>query len=461
MKDFQSIIKRIICVMILFVLFVGMFSVSAQASEVEPQQYEIHTPEDLFKISDDPEGSYILMNDLDMTEYVWHPVVFSGKLDGNGHGILNLTVSGVSESSAVTYDGNRKTYDTFFSGMFGCLINAEISNLKLINIRGLIETDVPCFLGSIAGYSEHSSIVNCRISGQLELRAHDRMFGVGGIVGYGSGLIEECSSDMILICVDTDAQTKDEQFLGGAYAAGYIDLIGNEIIIHGYDSDHGYVHNGGAVGMYIQYPLTTNVIGYINDNSVTGEITFFEDNYDRRAYCEAYVGETMNWRYQLLRNTDGFKRNELFDYSVELRPEMCENPTYSAEEYQGACPDFGYTEYRCNTCGYTYRDQYTLPVHTVSHWETVKEATTEETGLQSGKCDRCGLVLQLETEKLEPTEPETQAAVSTEATVPSQPEAEEGNTNRNALSARLVVAAAVFILLLIAAALLVAEKRKM
>ena len=93
--------------------------------------------------------------------------------------------------------------------------------------------------------------------------------------------------------------------------------------------------------------------------------------------------------------------------------------------------------------------------------ETVKEATTEETGLQSGKCDRCGLMLQLETEKLEPTEPETQAAVSTEATVPSQPEAEEGNTNRNALSARLVVAAAVFILLLIAAALLVAEKRKM
>ena len=80
------------------------------------------------------------------------------------------------------------------------------------------------------------------------------MFGVGGFVGYGSGTLESCQGDFTLICTDTDAQTRDEQFMGGAYAAGHLNVKDCTVAIDGYDSDHGYVHNGGLVGMYIFYP---------------------------------------------------------------------------------------------------------------------------------------------------------------------------------------------------------------
>lgn len=377
------------------------------AEEPEPARYEIITPEDLFTICEDPTGIYELANDLDMTGYEWRPIDFSGRLEGNGHAILNLSVSGVSDSHAITYDGNRKPYDTYFSGMFGCLVDAEISDLKLLNIRAFTETDLPCFLGSFAGYSDHSMIINCEVNGILELRAHDRMFGVGGIVGYGNGMIEQSKADMTLICTDTDPGKKDEQFLGGAYAAGYVDLVNNQIIVDGYDSDHGYVHNGGAVGMYIQYPLETNVKGYINGNTVTGKITFFEDNYDRRAYCEAYVGETMNWRYQQKDNTASFVRDERFVYDVELRPEMCTDPTYTETMFAFGCDDYGYTEYVCDSCGYTYKDNYTPLVHSVTNWSVVTAATVEDEGVSSGECDKCGALQERTVPRIEPTEPAT------------------------------------------------------
>lgn len=455
--------KRIhpVCLLLCLMLIIGLAPVRVWAEETDEQIYEICTPEDLFKIGEDPSGTYYLMNDLDMTGLDWHPLDFSGRLEGGGHAILNLSVSGVSDTSAVTYDGNRKQYDTFFSGMFGCLTNAEICDLKLLNVRALVETDVPCFLGSIAGYSDHSLIINCQVSGQLELRAHDRMFGVGGIVGYGNGMIEYCKSDMVLICTDTDAATKDEQFLGGAYAAGYVDLIGNEITVDGYDSDHGYVHNGGTVGMYIQYPLQTNVIGYLNGNTVTGKITFFEDNYDRRAYCEAYVGETMNWRYQLLDNTESFLRDERFDYSRELRPEMCEDPVYSEQIQESDCQSYGYTEYRCESCGYTYRDQYTILTHRVSQWQTVKDPTVEETGLQTGKCDVCGLEQQREIECLEPTEPkQPQTEPKTEPkTEPSLP-AKQAPVEAERITIEPLVSIAAVILLAAIVLLLAFRRRK-
>ena len=58
----------------------------------------------------------------------------------------------------------------------------------------------------------------CTVTGCLELRAHDRMFGVAGVVGYGSGTVEGCTVDVTLICTDTDPNTKDEQFMAAVFS---------------------------------------------------------------------------------------------------------------------------------------------------------------------------------------------------------------------------------------------------
>lgn len=41
---------------------------------------------------------------------------FSGTFDGNGHSILNLSVKTVSKHTMMTYDGNRKEYETYGAG---------------------------------------------------------------------------------------------------------------------------------------------------------------------------------------------------------------------------------------------------------------------------------------------------------------------------------------------------------
>lgn len=417
--------RKIFMIFMLALLLLCAMAIPASAEE---SPIEIHTAEDLQAMAQNPAGSYILMKDLDMAGIPWKSLDFTGKFDGNGYAILNLFLSQPSEETPDSCDGNRKLYETQYVGLFGTLKNAEVKNLKLINVRGLVETDFPCFLAAIAGYCEESTISGCTVTGNLELRAHDRMFGIGGIAGYGSGTIENCVTDVTLICTDTDATTRDEQFLGGAYATGYMDVIDCDITLDGYISEHGYVHSGGLVGMWMQYPLGMKTCRKIVDNVVHGKITFFEDNTDRRAYCAAHVGEMLVSVYEMHHNLQYFKRDERKDYSVELRPEMCPDPVYTETVMEPGCDTFGYTSYRCQTCDYSYTDNYRLFAHSVTDWTELEAPTIEKTGLQEGNCDLCGAVEQqiLETLPPQPTQtlpPETEPAV--EVTIPEEPVAEE------------------------------------
>lgn len=350
---------RRVTFLLILVLLISLLPVPA-AGATEKTPVPIRTPEELAQMAKDPAGSYILMNDLDMTGVSWKSLDFSGSLDGNGHAILNLTLSEPGEATPMSMDGNRKEYETQYVGLFGSLTDAVVKNLNLINVRALVETDEPCFLAGIAGYCENSAISDCTVSGTLELRAHDRIFGVGGVIGFGCGTVERCQVDVTLICTDTDAATKDEQFLGGVFAAGFVDVVESNVHIQGYASEHGYAHNGGITGMYIQYPLETKHFGKLDRNRVEGFISFFEDNRDRRAYCKAYCGETLAYRYSMQGNTQKFKRDEHRKYDVELRPEMCPVPVYAETIVAASQDTFGYTEFACETCDHTYRDHYTV-----------------------------------------------------------------------------------------------------
>lgn len=227
----------------------------------------------------------------------------------------------------------------------------------------------------------------------MSLTDSAKMWGTGGIAGFGSGNLDNITTDVTLVCVDTDAAVRDEQFMGGAYAAGFLNIRNCSITIDGYDSDHGYVHDGGLVGMYMVYPLELSKTyqGEVLNNKVKGMITFFEDNTDRRAYCQANMGEVMNWTYAYSGFTSDFKRNETYDYSVTLLPEMCSNPSYSDTVTEATATDFGYTTHTCSTCGYTYSDKYTIHEHKVDNYSVVKEATgtDKKDGIEAGTCSLC------------------------------------------------------------------------
>lgn len=281
---------------------------------------KINTAEDLVNMRNNPKGHYILKADIDMTGVNWTPFTFEGTLDGDDHKITNLKILTVGNAVEKTYDGNMKEYDTRFAAMFDVLRGGKVKNLTLENYEADITCDTPCFVGSIAGFTDNALVRDCSIKGKITLRAHDRMFGTGGIAGYGTGRFESVNADTILICIDTDKVNKDEQFMGGALAAGFPDLVKCNIKIDGYGSEHGYAHNGGLIGLYMIYPKGFDYEGTFDTNNVTGRITFFEDNEDRRAYCKPFVGELMNRIIHERNNTHSFEVNEVFTYDVDLMP---------------------------------------------------------------------------------------------------------------------------------------------
>ena len=407
---------------LLLLVLAMLLPLALPAAAQEGEAIPIHTAEELLAVKDNPGADYILMADLDMKGITWNSPDFSGTFDGNGHSILNLTISQPGMEKNKSWDGNKNGYDTDFFGMFATLQGAQVKNLTLLNVRAQIDWDAPVFLGAIAGYAQDSRIENCSVSGILELRAHDRIFGIGGLVGYGSGRVDKCKVDVTLINTDTGVDTKDEQYLGGIYAAGFMDVYDCQVVLAGFISDHGYVHSGGIVGIYAEYPLGEGKKGYIKRNQVSGKITFFEDNNKRRAYCEPYVGEALVNRWYPDGNTQDFTRDERKEYDVELRPEMCPEPLYTVEIIEPDCDALGYTRLTCRSCGYSYIDSYSLPAHRVTQWTLVKEPTLEEEGLSTGVCS-CGLDQTRVEPKLEPepTTVPTEEAPAAQAPQPSEP----------------------------------------
>ena len=399
--------KRLAAILALLCLLAVPTAYADETAEPMP----IYTVEELLAIAEDPAGSYILMADLDLAGIPWPCINFSGSFDGNGHALLNLELSQLGSETAIVYDGNKIAYDAYPVGFFGILQNAEVKNLQLLNVRALVDTDVPCMLGGLAGVSWDSTVTGCTVTGCLELRAFDRMFGVAGLIGYGNGTVDSCTVDATLICTDTDPNTKDEQFMGGIFSTGYMDVSNCTVNIDGYCSEYGYVHNGGITGMYMRNPIGYEYKGNLLGNTITGKITFFECNNNRRAYCAAIVGEVLG-PCNRESNTSDFIRDERKEYDIELRPEMCPEPVYTESVVAPGCSTYGYTEYVCDSCGYTYRDDYTLFAHTVTQWTVVQEPTTQEEGLSQGSCDFCGL----EFTRTEPVVEEIPTLPPTEAT---------------------------------------------
>lgn len=382
-------------------LLAGLLSVPALAAEDEA--VPISTVEELALLGRDPAGSYVLTRDLDMSGVDWVPVAFQGTFDGGGHTIFNLSVSEAGEARAETVDGNNKRYDTVFAGFFSTLIGAKVSGLTLQGVDIALECREHCFLGGIAGYIKDSEITNCAV---LDARitmvnacvpdsaGSDRYnVGLGGIAGFGSGLISGCQVDVVLVFDDqSDRSLKSEEFLGGVLSCGNANIQDCSVKIQGYDACRGYVHNGGLVGMSYRYDKSES-IQPISGCHVEGQISFFEDNPDRRAYCKAYVGERLS-ATPIKNCTESFQRNETTDYSARLSPEKCDEPLVEDEVRQAFCNEPGCTVHTCTVCGNSWRDSFVVVPHQPGEWTVTQPATYEDSGMKVLRCAVCGETLE-------------------------------------------------------------------
>ncbi|HNY76642.1 MAG: GLUG motif-containing protein [Sedimentisphaerales bacterium] len=120
------------------------------------------------------EKALVLTNDLDLGQTVWHQAVipgFSGILDGHGHTIRNLTISGDS-----------------LLGLVGCLDNGGmIVNLGVADVN-IVATGER--IGGLIGYNVGGMVSHCQSTGYV---SGDRS--IGGLMGYNDrGSISDCNS---------------------------------------------------------------------------------------------------------------------------------------------------------------------------------------------------------------------------------------------------------------------------
>jgi len=174
--------------------------------------YLIYTVDDLKAIRDsintknDVYGNkaYKLMNNLDFSKETkdWTPignaanVAFKGVFDGNGKTISNMHMGNISK-----VNGSGMLCSMQYAGLFGIIDGAIIKNIEVdwVQIMTSFGGTDNCYAGGIAGYGS-GTISNCTTNGDFACQVSRTNY-VGGIIGYGTATttIDNCHYNSGLI----------------------------------------------------------------------------------------------------------------------------------------------------------------------------------------------------------------------------------------------------------------------
>ena len=148
-----------------------VFAFAMLAAMGASAQTKITDEAGLKAIANDLAGSYVLTNDITLSEQ-WTPIsTFTGTLDGAGHAIKGLRIAGGSPT-----------------GLFGETDGATIKNLRVVEAK-VVDWGSSKKAGIIVGWAKNTTIEACFTSGVVEGNDH-----VGGIIGRLEGTMKNCLS---------------------------------------------------------------------------------------------------------------------------------------------------------------------------------------------------------------------------------------------------------------------------
>ena len=256
-----------------------------QGTQEDP--YRIATAEQLAKIKDYRDKSFILISDIDLSSYGnWDPIgtfnmeiddpekgevaesslAFVGRFDGNGHTISNLTV-------------NRP--DTFGVGLFGFVVgNAAFPSIRNLSVNNA-DVKGACMVGGVVG------ALNGRVT-DIKLTGNNRIEGsavgaVGGIVGMGYGAIENCTANANVTSNGKGMQGLGLICGGGKWLTVRTCTATGNVTAKGF----GAFSVGGLVGCIQESPIMENcavkaTIDASDEKSfMVGGLTGHAGNYDK------------------------------------------------------------------------------------------------------------------------------------------------------------------------------------
>ena len=177
---------------------ISTMSVTGSGTADDP--YLIYTQEDLEDLRTGSSGKYYkLANDITLTSDWWPIVSFYGTLDGDGHTISGLNVTG---SSTPNLGG-------IVNSLYG---NGTIKNLN-VNVSVTSNYASNARVGGIVGYN-YGTVENCTFSGSVTGGKinNSNNGAIGGIVGLNesTGTITGCINN-----ADVSGQGREKLFVGG------------------------------------------------------------------------------------------------------------------------------------------------------------------------------------------------------------------------------------------------------
>ena len=175
------------------------------------------------------EKAIVQTNDLDLTGIAWPRAVFpsfSGTLDGNGHTISHLNITGRN-----------------YLGLVGRLEDGIILDLTLSDVH-IVGSDTD--IGGLVGYIDGGSVQNCQSSGAVAGGGY-----VGGLVGENVGSVKNCRStarvtgnDLLGGLVGVNHRGVSDSSSAGA-VTGQADYVGG---LFGWNTAHVAVSNCFSTG---------------------------------------------------------------------------------------------------------------------------------------------------------------------------------------------------------------------
>ncbi|MBT2738110.1 InlB B-repeat-containing protein [Bacillus sp. ISL-7] len=231
-----------------------------QQTEVPSGYIGIYSAEDLYNVRNNLNGSYILMNDIDLTVDTaeggrffnngsgWNPIgnaatPFTGNFDGNGFKIIGLKVT--IQSSEFIY-----------AGLFGYAKNAKITNVGMENNNidventSLDSSTAKAYAGGVVGYGYNVTLTNIYNSGQISAQSLFEGY-AGGIAGY---------VDSSYNLYSTVSNSNNTGAVNAKTAAGGI--VGKT-----YRANINTVYNKGDFNTQSSGGYTGGIVGYLNTNS--------------------------------------------------------------------------------------------------------------------------------------------------------------------------------------------------
>lgn len=166
--------------------------------------YQIATAEQLNAVRNNLSASYVLVNDIDLSEFEnWKPIggaiensqPFRGKFDGNGHKIQNVKINFVVNPEE-TNSTNLCNVGLFGYSDYGTFLNVVVENGNIIANRGNLDSgqNYDIIIGGVLGNSMNATITDSSFSGNIKVDAGFRSVYAGGIVGQTGKDIKNCSN---------------------------------------------------------------------------------------------------------------------------------------------------------------------------------------------------------------------------------------------------------------------------